>query len=416
MPLTLQSGLTPTVSRQVIAVSSLNQTLGASLTTGENKDVEVIDGFLGKSLRSDEIIQSSLVKNAAYGVNMLNVAEVYTTLIQELIRESMALIATVQGKAADKVAVLQKNLIERQQQLNLLIDAAKYDGRQLFNGSVRNLAMQVGKNVDDKIEMDIINIGNGKLFRSSLAKSYNEYLHTNYAGIRADIPYYQNQGEINTDYRENKNLLQLAEKEAPYPGSGTGGVTQWDNAANVWHAILNGPNGGRYAQTLNDAIPQTLAALKNVVPANPNRDFSNATAPEIANAFRATAIRNAAGNPRYYADEIKRIIYDNQPLSLSSPHDIVVAYDIFTGALQTVHLAQVQISNAKMNILSAVDALRATTIVTEQAADSYLKTNYVGAANDYAQNLRSIVASVAALQASNKVTEAAQLLIEGLAD
>lgn len=416
MPLTLQSSLTSTVSRQVGAVSGLNQTLGASLTTGEDKDVGVIDGFLGNSLRSDEIIQSSLVKTASYGVNMLNVAEVYTDLIQELIRESMALIITAQGKAADKVAVLERNLIERQKQLTMLIDAAEYDGKKLLNGSVRNLAMQVGKDADNKIEMDIINIGNGKLFRSSLAKSYNEYLHTNYLAIQGDIPYYQNQGQINTDYRENKNLLQLAEKEAPYPGSGTGGLPSWANVANVWHAILNGPNGAQYAQTLNDAIPETLAALKNVIPADHNRDFSNATALEIGAALQATAIRNAAGNPRYYANEIKRIIYDNQPLSLSSPQDIVVAYDIFTGALQTIHLAQVQISSTKMNILSAVDALRVTTIVTEQAADSYLKTDYVEAANDYAQNLRSIVASVAALQASNQITDAAQILIEALAD
>lgn len=79
-------------------------------------------------------------------------------------------------------------------------------------------------------------------------------------------------------------------------------------------------------------------------------------------------------------------------------------------------MAQVQISSTKMNILSVVDSLRATTIVTEQAADSYLKTEYVEAANDYAQNLRSIVASVVALQASNQITDAAQILIEALAD
>ena len=415
MTLTLKSSLTSTVSREIRAASNLNHTLGTSLTTGNNEDIEVVDSFLGNTLQSDAIIKGAIAKTSAYGINMLNVADAYISLTRELVRDSMNLISTAEGKSPNKVAVLQKNLNDKQEQISLLINAAKYDGKHLLNGSVRDLAMQVGRNVDDKIEMNIINIGDGKLLRSSLASAYNEYIHTNFAALQADIVYYQNQSEIDTDYRENKNLLQLAERDAPYPGSGTGGIPGWPNVANVWHAILNGPNGAQYAATLNRAAPNTLAALKNVGVANPNRDFSNASVNEIRQALVATAVY-AGVNPRYYADEIKRVIYDNQPLSLSSSQDIAVAYDIFKGALHTLRSAQAQISNTKKNIISAIDALKATTVVTEKAADSYLKTNYVETSNKYAQNLRTIVGSISALQASNKIIDAAQKLVDSLAD
>lgn len=415
MTLTLKSSLTSTVSREIRAASNLNHTLGASLTTGNNKDIEVVDSFLGSTLQSDEIIKGAIAKTSAYGINMLNVADAYISLTRELVRDSMNLISTAEGKSPDKVAVLQKNLNDKQEQISLLINAAKYDGKYLLNGSVRDLAMQVGRNVNDKIEMNIINIGNGKLLRSSLASAYNDYIHANFGALQADIRYYTTQAQIDTDYRENKNLLQLAERDAPYSGSGNGPPTTWVGNGNIWHAILNGPNGAVHAATLNKAIPNTLAALKNVVPANPNRDFSNASANEISQALVATAT-HANGGPRYYADEIKRVIFDYQPLSLSSSQDIAVAYDIFKGALRTLRSAQAQILNTKKNIISAIDSLKITAVVTGKAADSYLKTNYVETSNKYAQNLRTIVGSVSALQASNKIIDAAQRLVDSLAD
>ena len=50
-----------------------------------------------------------------------------------------------------------------------------------------------------------------------------------------------------------------------------------------------------------------------------------------------------------------------------------------------------------------------------KVSDSYLKTDYVMTAQEYAQNIRTIVSSITALQAANKIPEAAQSLVDSLA-
>ena len=69
----------------------------------------------------------------------------------------------------------------------------------------------------------------------------------------------------------------------------------------------------------------------------------------------------------------------------------------------------------KQNVVEAADALRATTNVTQKAADSYLKTDYVMTAQQYSETIRTMVAAITALQAANKIPEAAQRLIDALA-
>ena len=73
------------------------------------------------------------------------------------------------------------------------------------------------------------------------------------------------------------------------------------------------------------------------------------------------------------------------------------------------------ISNQKSNVIEAADALRATTNVTQKAADSYLKTDYVMTAQQYSETIRTMVASITSLQAANKIPEAAQRLVDALA-
>ena len=53
--------------------------------------------------------------------------------------------------------------------------------------------------------------------------------------------------------------------------------------------------------------------------------------------------------------------------------------------------------------------------MTQKAADSYLKTDYVLTAQQYSETIRTMVAAITALQASNKIPEAAQRLIDALA-
>ena len=71
--------------------------------------------------------------------------------------------------------------------------------------------------------------------------------------------------------------------------------------------------------------------------------------------------------------------------------------------------------NQKNNIIEVEGSLRAVTNVTQQAANSYLKTDYVLTAQQYSEEIRMIVTSITALQAANKIPEAAQRLIDSLA-
>ena len=82
--------------------------------------------------------------------------------------------------------------------------------------------------------------------------------------------------------------------------------------------------------------------------------------------------------------------------------------------METVRRAQASISNQKQNIIEISGSLRATVNVTAQAADSYLKADYVLTAQQYSESIRIMVASITALQAANKIPEAAQRLLDAL--
>jgi flagellin-like hook-associated protein FlgL len=400
MALTLGNNLKGLVSREVDATGRKTSGLGESMTTGINKFAPVVDAFLGNSLRDSEINISSITRDLSYSVNMLNVADEYLKVIANLTQECLTIIASAAGKSDEKTVTLQAALNNKKDQINMFINSAGFDNKLLLNGSVRDLNVQVGKTSDDVIELNIINIGDGKLFRSSTAQGYNAYLHNNFALTR----YYVDQNEINLDYKENKNLLQLAESEAPYPGSGTGNIPSWLQVATAWRAVLDATP--RYAEVLNKAAPRTLAAIRAQNPADQTRDFSNANALQMSQAFLSL------GN--LYLPEIKRVIYDNQPLILTTEKDQVVASDIIRGAVETLRRAQASISTQKQNIIEISGSLRATVNVTAQAADSYLKTDYVLTSQQYSESIRIMVASITALQAANKIPEAAQRLLDGL--
>jgi flagellin-like hook-associated protein FlgL len=412
MALTLGNNLKGLVSREVDATCRKTSGLGESMTTGINKFAPVVNAFLGNSLRDSEIAINSITRDLSYSANMLNVADEYLKVIASLTQECLTIIASAAGKSDEKTLVLQAVLNSKKEQINMFVNSAGFDNKLLLNGSVRDLNVQVGKTSDDVIELNIINIGDGKLFRSPTAHAYNEYMRTNIGSSK----YYVNQSELDIDYRENKNLLQLSEPNPPYVGSGTGQFTTWDQNGLILRGVLD--DNPRLGIVLNEAAPDYLAAIRAVVPADPARDFSAATALQIVTA--GLALQNACPvqPPAYmggFLPEMTRIVYDNQPLILTTEKDQVVAADIIKGAVETVRRAQASISNQKQNIIEISGSLRATVNVTAQAADSYLKTDYVLTAQQYSESIRTMVASITSLQAANKIPEAAQRLLDGLA-
>ncbi len=353
MTLTLGNDLTGTVAREVSAASRKSSGLGESLTTGNDKFVEVVDGFLGSSLRDSEIVLGAIAKNTAYSINMLTITDEYLKTVATSLQEGLKTIGSAGPLSADKLAVLQKNLNDKRGQVDLLIKTADFDGKALLGGGAEAAAVA-----------------------------------------------------------QNINLISAAV---------TGGASLGAVAANTMtaqqfgvalHAVIQAdPSIGQF-------LDRTAIAGRNALTAaNAGVTFVNASAAQIQAQYGAG---NVFGNGGAAArgTEMAAILQDNASTNISvagNEANRILAQDVFTNALNSIRAEQAAVSNQKQNVIEAADALRATTNVTQKAADSYLKTDYVMTAQQYSETIRTMVASITALQAANKIPEAAQRLIDALA-
>ena len=459
MTLTLGNDLTGAVAREVGEASRKSSGLGESLTTGNNKFVEVVDGFLGSSLRDSEIVLGAIAKNTAYSINMLTITDEYLKTVATSLQEGLKTIGSAGHLSADKLAVLQKNLNDKRSQVDLLIKTADFDGKALLGGGAKAVEVQVGLSIADKLTLKVNDIGSGKLFRSSVAAALNEYL----AADAARSQHYAGTGNAQAFADAKATNTNLIHASLTTGAIMTG--TQLGMALN--HAIQNNSS---MADFLEKALPTSAAALGVGV------TFANATAGQLGVAFSVQAdatialslvgkaVANA-GNAQGTADAVRDIITndanipqavkdaataaaavggatvasvtavalsaaganrsellgilgDNAATNISDAGDEanrVLAQDVFTNALNSIRAEQSSVSNQKQNVVGAADALRATTNVTQKSADSYLKTDYVMTAQQYSETIRTMVASITALQAANKIPEAAQRLIDALA-
>ena len=410
MTLTLGNDLTGTVAREVSAASRKSSGLGESLTTGNDKFVEVVDGFLGNSLRDSEIVLGAIAKNTAYSINMLTITDEYLKTVATSLQEGLKTIGSAGPLSADKLAVLQKNLNDKRGQVDLLIKTADFDGKALLGGGAEAVEVQVGLSITDKLTLKVNDIGSGKLFRSSVAKALNDHL----ANGNDNLSAYWNQAgnDKAAAVAKNINLISAAI---------TGGASLGAVAANTMtaqqfgvalHAVIQAdPSIGQF-------LDRTAIAGRNALTAaNPGVTFVNANAAQIQAQFGAGGIFGNGGAAAS-GDEMAAILQDNASTNISvagNEANRILAQDVFTNALNSIRAEQASVSNQKQNVVEAADALRATTNVTQKAADSYLKTDYVMTAQQYSETIRTMVASITALQAANKIPEAAQRLIDALA-
>jgi len=402
MTLTLGNDLTGLVSREVTAAESKTRGLGASLTTGNDVFVEVVDAFLGNSLRDREILLGAIAKNTAYGVNLLTITDEYLKTIASLLQDSLKIISSAGSLSADKLAVLQKSLNDKKAQVNLLINTASFDGKSLLKGDVMDTEIQVGLNVDDRLKIKVNDISNGKLFRSSVVNTINCWIAEDHNRCR----YYNSQSEIKQDLAHNLSLTDAAIRRN---GSGTGANFP---IAQLATAIISLRDSNHlFLSLLNETLPETINSLKAIVPYDTNRNFANATVNQLTRAL--SVIPGQDGIKR----EILKFLVDNLSINLfsNSTTEIALANNIYTTALTTIRVEQARVANQKQNLLSLADALRATMNVTQKASDSYLKTDYVLTAQQYSETIRTMVAAITSLQAANKIPEAAQRLMDALA-
>ena len=397
MSLTLGNDLTGTVAREVDAANRRAGGLGESLTTGTDKFVEVVDGFLGSSLRDGEVVLGAIAKNTAYSINMLAITDEYLKAVGSSLQAGLKTIAQAGPLSADKLAVLQRNLDDKKIQVALLIKTADFDGKAVLGGGASKVEVQVGLSITDKLTLAVKDISAGKLFRSSVSSALNEWL-------KADISrntHYQAGGAataaeitvFNTAIENNDNIATIGQ---------AGNTTDVQIAAGLIAVIAANPTLGTM---LDIAAPLGLAVIAGNAA---NTSFVTADAADLAALF--------GDGPA--ALELTATIMDNAATNIATPGDNaarVLAQDVFTNALNTIRSEQAAISNQKSNVIEAADALRATTNVTQKAADSYLKTDYVMTAQQYSETIRTMVASITSLQAANKIPEAAQRLVDALA-
>jgi len=407
MPLTLGNDLTGLVSREVDAVGNKASGLGASLTTGNDVFVEVVDAFLGNSLRDGEIVLGAVAKNTAYSINLLTITDEYLKTIASSLQDGLKTIGSAGPLSQDKLAVLQKNLGDKRAQVALLINTADFDGKGLLKGDAKDIQVQVGLNVTDKLGIKVNDLSGGALFRSSITTALNTAIKAQIATANAaalGTTYYNEANaatEMQVDIDNNVNLIVAAYNGAGGSGSG---------------AVMTAAQFGAYLFALSDpqkALLDQMAPIGKaaLTAANAGVKFANATGANMA------AIVGAGGDANSIA-EMLAILADDAATDISVVGNVpnrVLAQDVFQNALNSVRAEQASVSNQKTNVVEAADALRATTNVTQKAADSYLKTDYVLTAQQYSETIRTMVASITALQAANKIPEAAQRLIDALA-
>ena len=535
MTLTLGNDLTGTVSREVGAASRTAAGLGESLITGNDKFVEVVDGFLGSSLRDSEIFLGAIAKNTAYSINMLTITDEYLKTVGTSLQEGLKTIGSSGPISQDKLAVLQKNLNDKKDQVALLIKTADFDGKALLAGGAGKVDVQVGLSIADRFTIRVGDISTPKLFRTGAANAINDWIAGNMARTTAynDTALFADAVSARTNFSQEAalttnelaaaivatrsgnssfarleaeratgldlldtrlrtdltaNITALIQVDAGITADANtnaaaigaaaayvNGLQAGDDNATIIAAVNAAANGAANANagaignaagtiatnllggaTLNAtlqahtyfAADANTAAIANAVDAaiaaNVGADLAtisaavNAAANGAANAnggvignaaeqiflahntgvtlgtAKQTALEAAMGNAPAKAELVAHFA-DNQTTDLTTDTGRSLAQDVFTAALNTIRAQQAAVSNQKQNVIEAADALRATTNVTQKAADSYLKTDYVMTAQQYSETIRTMVASITALQAANKIPEAAQRLIDALA-
>ncbi len=396
MALTLNNDLTGLVSREVNAASSEVRTHGKSMVTGDNQSASPVDSFLGNSLHDEEFFLGALANVASYATNVINITEEYFNSITSYMQDAAGTIATAASISSDKVAVLQKHIDDLKNQIEIAINTAFFDGRYVLKGGANRIDVQVASNSTTGVTVQVKNISGNRLFLTTLGRRINEWLAQDFNRTT----YYQNQTELDAALLDNENLI--ANAMFPGAGSGTGGPITNNQIANALVAV-RAIDANFFADYITFAAP-IFTQFLNGLGGNPTLLTANAV--NFAN-----ALANGGANA-----DIAFSVFVPQNPRLDTQQNRTIALDIFQSSLTSIRAEQAGLTTQKANVAEAVDALKAATNATEAAGNSYTKADYVLEAQQYSELIRKMVASVTSLQAANKIPEAAQRLIDSLAE
>ena len=244
MALTLGNNLTGGVSRTVIESNRQASTLGESMTSGLNQNIESVDAFLGNSLRDNQLILGAIAKNTNYSTNMLATAKEYMNILAQSLQEGLTTIGSSGQVSAEKLATLEQSLSDTRTQVSLLIKTADFDNKALLTGGVQDLSVQVGLSTADKLNFSINNLGEGRLFRSGVTRQLINYLAAN---VNRSRYYAADPTRLTQDMTDTKNL-----------------ITEGLNAENADQTLTNRQLATALTAIRNDGGTEDLDALSGV--------------------------------------------------------------------------------------------------------------------------------------------------------
>ena len=101
-------------------------------------------------------------------------------------------------------------------------------------------------------------------------------------------------------------------------------------------------------------------------------------------------------------------------LSILNDTDAKVAQEVLEGALIKIRSEEASVQTQIESIREASEALESTIAITQRSANSYTDADLIEYSQMFSAAIKSIVAAISAMQAGNKISDAAQQLLQGL--
>lgn len=442
MVLALQNNLTKYAVGEISHANIKMHGLNDSIATGKNELITPVNFTLGNSLQDKNILFRNITKNLSYGFNLFLVADKSLSSIASELSLCLNIIASAKTVSSDKLEVLQQSLKEKIQHINLLINNTNFDGRALLKDGT-NINMQIGTRISDGISIRIERL-EGKLFRNNATNALNKYLGAQLGRVGG----YDTQEALDEAVLARVNFTQAD-------------IDDLDEVQ-LSQAIVAARDGNEFFLNLDNGIPrindvlevQYTNALRLKLHNTPGVDANiiedvvdqvrREMVPDITdikeiaerieriggiiardvflsyNIFHATLqaadqqdIEDSLVDPQD-RDELIALLRDNQLISLATSVDRTSAQDIILSALSIIRTIQSDVVRQKTNIIQMLNILKSRHNVIEQAADSYLKTDYVLTSQQLAEEIKHMTGSITMLQAGNKLQETVLKLLETL--
>ncbi|MFK7973415.1 MAG: hypothetical protein AB8B66_00930 [Rickettsiaceae bacterium] len=216
------SNIAPLAISEAQYSSRLLQRSGKSLSTGRNQEVGVIEDFIGSSENDTCAITRSTLRSTINATNMLEIGQNRILEGLNALTRGLSVIGNSGGANLERLQLLQTQLDASKAQLDTMLRSADFDNIGLFSGEAKNLEVSIGTSITDTVKVSLPDLLNGKLYRTSITAELNKWIVAN----PGQTTYYTNAGQIDTDVKNNVNLIACC--LAGDGGSGTQGRTITD--------------------------------------------------------------------------------------------------------------------------------------------------------------------------------------------